>query len=185
MADLDAAKLAGLLADADRLRVVSALVLGDTSLEAIASTTVVPLDRVANAVGRLAAAGLVIEGDDGTLVVVESAFAVAARDAAKQRPDTERDAFADVPDTDAKVLRSFVRDGRLTSIPVARNKRLVILEWLSQKFEPGRHYSEAAVNLVLGQIHADTAALRRYLVDEGFLDREDRKYWRSGGRVEP
>jgi len=27
----------------------------------------------------------------------------------------------------------------------------------------------------------DTAALRRYLVDEGFLDREAGDYWRAGG----
>jgi hypothetical protein len=31
--------------------------------------------------------------------------------------------------------------------------------------------------------HPDFAALRRYLVDEGFLTREDGVYWRSGGRT--
>jgi hypothetical protein len=40
------------------------------------------------------------------------------------------------------------------------------------------------VNLMLGKWHADTAALRRYLVDEGFLDRADGVYWRAGGTVE-
>ena len=39
------------------------------------------------------------------------------------------------------------------------------------------------VNLKLGLWHADTASLRRYLVDEGFLDRADGVYWRSGGTV--
>ena len=39
------------------------------------------------------------------------------------------------------------------------------------------------VNLMLGKWHADTAALRRYLVDEGFLDRESGVYWRVGGTV--
>jgi hypothetical protein len=39
------------------------------------------------------------------------------------------------------------------------------------------------VNLMLGKWHEDTAALRRYLVDEGFLDREAGEYWRSGGTV--
>ena len=46
-----------------------------------------------------------------------------------------------------------------------------------------RRYSEAMVNLILGQRHPDTAALRRYLVDEGFLDRSDGQYWRSGGSI--
>jgi hypothetical protein len=41
------------------------------------------------------------------------------------------------------------------------------------------------VNLILGKRHADTAALRRHLVDHGFLDRADGQYWRSGGTVQP
>lgn len=81
------------------------------------------------------------------------------------------------------LLSRFVKDGRLMTIPTVHSKRLVVLDWLAQEFDPGRHYSEAAVNLILGQRHADTAALRRYLVDEGFLDRADGQYWRSGGTV--
>lgn len=41
--------------------------------------------------------------------------------------------------------------------------------------------------LVLGhERYADTAALRRYLVDDGFLEREGGggHYWRSGGTFE-
>jgi hypothetical protein len=37
---------------------------------------------------------------------------------------------------------------------------------------------------VLRALHDDHAALRRYLVDEDFLSREDGYYWRSGGTVE-
>ncbi len=81
-------------------------------------------------------------------------------------------------------MRAFVRDGRLTSIPTAQSKKLIILDWLAQLFEPGRRYSEKMVNLMLGQIHPDTAALRRYMVDAGFLDREAGQYWRSGGTVD-
>ena len=61
----------------------------------------------------------------------------------------------------------------------------VILDWLAQRFEPGRRYSERMVNLTIGQVHADTAALRRYLVDEGFMAREGGEYWRIGGTTEP
>jgi len=37
---------------------------------------------------------------------------------------------------------------------------------------------------VLRAFWPDYAALRRYLVDEGFLDRADGVYWRAGGTVE-
>lgn len=88
------------------------------------------------------------------------------------------------PDTD-RVLRAFVRDDRLVSIPVAQAKRMVVLDWLAKDFEPGRRYSEQMVNLIIGRHHADTAALRRYLVDAGLMDRAAGEYWRSGGSTPP
>lgn len=86
------------------------------------------------------------------------------------------------------VLRAFMtEDGRLRSIPAAHGKRLVILDVIAQDFEPGQRYTEKQVNLILGKRHADTAALRRYLVDDGFLEREGGagRYWRAGGTFEP
>jgi hypothetical protein len=82
------------------------------------------------------------------------------------------------------VLRSFLApDGSLTSIPTKIRKRLVVLDHLAQEFEPGEKYDETAVNNRLRAFHDDVAALRRYLVEEGFLDRHDGLYWRSGGTV--
>ena len=81
----------------------------------------------------------------------------------------------------SRALAPFVRDGRLVVIPARLGKRLVVLDWLAQDFEPGTHYSESMVNLIIGRHHADTAALRRYLVDHGFLDRHAGEYWRCGG----
>jgi hypothetical protein len=88
---------------------------------------------------------------------------------------------ADPPLELQKVLRAFVVDGRIVTMPSKHSKRLVLLDWLAQDFEPGRTYSEQMVNLIIGRRHADTAALRRYLVDEGLMDREGGRYWRSGG----
>lgn len=83
------------------------------------------------------------------------------------------------------VLRSFLdADGRLRSIPSKLSKRLVILDHLAQLFEPGQKYPEAEVNRRLREVHQDVAALRRYLVEEGFLDREGGRYWRTGGSFE-
>ena len=81
------------------------------------------------------------------------------------------------------MLRSFVRVGRLTQIPTTRSKRLVVLDRLAQEFEPGRRYQERTVNTMLSRWHDDPAALRRYLVDEGFLSRDAGVYWRTGGSV--
>ena len=68
--------------------------------------------------------------------------------------------------------------------PARRSKRLVVLERLAQEFEIGIRYPEAEVRVILERFHPDHAALRRYLVDEGFLGREQGVYWRTGGRVD-
>ncbi len=86
---------------------------------------------------------------------------------------------------DARTLGNFLGDdGTLHTIPSKRAKLLVVLDHLAQSFEPGRVYPEAEVNEVLQRFHPDHAALRRYLVDDGFLTREAGHYWRSGGTVD-
>jgi hypothetical protein len=176
-----ARELVGLLADDDRRRVVAALILGASDADAVRRETGLDARAAGRAVQRLVDAGLVVRGDGGGLHLLGEAFALAARAAAAAEPPSTE--HADEPADVARVLRSFVRDGRLTSIPTVHAKRLVVLDWLAQRFEPGRHYSEPMVNLILGQVHPDTAALRRYLVDEGLLSRDHGEYWRSGGTV--
>jgi hypothetical protein len=86
---------------------------------------------------------------------------------------------------DARVLHNFLAaDGRLRVIPSKQSKLLVVLDHLAQAFEPGRTYAEAEVNELLQRFHPDYAALRRYLVENGFLTREHNVYWRSGGTFE-
>ena len=83
---------------------------------------------------------------------------------------------------DDRVLQHFLAaDGRLRTIPTKHKKLLVVLDRLAQEFEPGRSYPEAEVNEILQRFHPDYAALRRYLVENGFMTREENVYWRSGG----
>lgn len=85
----------------------------------------------------------------------------------------------------AKVPGTFVgADGRWARIPAKRSKRLVLLDVAAQEFEPGGTYPETEVNARLQAFHDDVAALRRHLVDEGFLDRREGRYWRTGGTVD-
>ncbi len=88
-------------------------------------------------------------------------------------------------DRSTRVLSAFLgADGRLHTIPTKQAKLLVVLDHLAQSFEPGRTYPEAEVNEVLYRFHPDYAALRRYLVENQFLTRQDNVYWRSGGTFE-
>jgi hypothetical protein len=84
----------------------------------------------------------------------------------------------------ARVLRRYLHDGRLTAMPRAGRRRMIVLEHIVQRFEPGLRYPEDAVNAVLREVWPDYAALRRYLVDAGLLARSAGEYWRIGGRVD-
>lgn len=177
---VDAATIVGLLADETRLKVVAALALGAGTLEEVAEGTGLPLKDVALAARRLGRAGLV-HRDGHALALHTDRFAAAARAAAESAPPPEP--LSDDPAEDA-VLSAFVRDGRLVSIPAQYSKRVLVLQHLVRVFEPGVRYPEREVNALLAVWHPDTAALRRYLVDEGLLTREAGIYWRSGGYVD-
>jgi hypothetical protein len=177
---LDPGTIVGLLADPTRLKVVAALALGAGTIEDVAQASGLPLKDVALAARRLARAGLV-HRDGHTLLLHAERFGAAARAAAAAAPAPEP--LSDDPAQDA-VLSAFVRNGRLTSIPAQRSKRLVVLDHLVRVFEAGVRYPEREVNALLAVWHPDVAALRRYLVDEGFLTREAGVYWRSGGTVD-
>jgi hypothetical protein len=177
---VDAATIAGLLADPTRLKVVAALALGATTIEEAAEAAGLPLKDVALAARRLARGGLV-HRDGHALALRSELFGAAARAAAEAAPPPEP--LSEDPAEDA-VLSAFVRGGRLTAIPAQRSKRLVVLDHLVRVFEPGVRYPERQVNVLLAVWHPDVAALRRYLVDEGLLTREAGVYWRSGGYVE-
>ncbi len=137
---------------------------------------------MATALHRLEAGGLVERGRDGTLVLLAAAFGQAARTAAAEAPAPDDPGAGHDVET-AKVLRSFVRDGRLVALPTAQSKKRVVLDVICQDFEPGERFSEPEVNLRLRRWHDDVASLRRWLVDLGYLDRDAGEYWRSGGPV--
>jgi hypothetical protein len=80
---------------------------------------------------------------------------------------------------DRKVLKDFITpDGKLTAVPTQNKKRSVVLRYFVKMFEPGVRYPEKQVNEMLKPHFADTASLRRYMVDEGLLQRENAIYWR-------
>ncbi len=77
----------------------------------------------------------------------------------------------------ARVLATFIKDGRLVSIPVQYKKRRYVMDELARSFEWGRLYDEKEVNAILKTFHEDYASLRRELIDEGIMLRESSRYW--------
>lgn len=171
------------LADPERLRIAGALAAGDAAAATLAETLELPLSRVRRHLTRLAAAGVArLQPDRRTYRLDRETLRSAAEQVGPPR-DAGIALGAATEDEEA-VLRTFFREGRITEIPMKASKRRIVLERVAIEFEPGIRYGEPEVNAIVGAFYNDHAALRRYLVDEGFLDRRSGVYWRAGGPVE-
>jgi hypothetical protein len=79
-----------------------------------------------------------------------------------------------------KVVRAFLRDDRLVSIPARQSRRDLLLPVILDRcFPEDREYEEKEVNMRLALLHPDVAALRRYLVDGGLMERQAGIYRRA------
>ena len=73
--------------------------------------------------------------------------------------------------------------GRFTHMPGKRQKKkqALMFEYLAEKFDEGRQYSESGVNEILNKHHTfnDPASLRRFMFGCKLLDRtlDGRSYW--------
>ena len=77
-----------------------------------------------------------------------------------------------------RVLDSFFEYGRLKSIPAQRKKERICLEEIAKELELGRPYPERELNQVLLRFHQDYCTLRRDMISEGILRREEGLYTR-------
>jgi hypothetical protein len=171
------------LADPERLQMLGVLARRSAGPGELSELLEVPAARVRKHLNRLTAAGIVRLNDDRRSYRLDPET---LRWAAEQvgPPRQAGIALGAANEDEEVVLRTFFRDGRLTEIPARESKRRIVLERISLEFEPGVRYDERTVNAIVGRFYGDHAAIRRYLVDEGFLSRERGEYWRSGGRVD-
>lgn len=82
-----------------------------------------------------------------------------------------------------KIKQFLDSSGKITQLPQKQKAKRALLEYLVEKFEPGRTYSEREVNGICSQWHifGDYFLLRRELVDHGLLcrERDGSLYWRA------
>jgi hypothetical protein len=203
---MDADLLTGLraLVDQHRLRIVGRLATSPTDPETLARELKLPVHLVRKQLEVLAHAGLVEPRPDrpGTLGVrmdriggLGRALAVMEREgrglpgvaggAWPHEGESLADTLARLRPTpeEAKTLRAYLVDGRLETIPAQPAKRQIVLRFLLERvFTEDREYPEKEVNARLALFHPDVAALRRYLYDERYLDRQAGMYRRREPR---
>jgi hypothetical protein len=167
------------MTSAERLRVIGALARGRATQAEIAEQLHLPVRDVFNHLSFLAHVGVVSESD-GVYDLNEKGIESLARgEFGGKRPSYE--AKDEKKEDVRKVLRNFLNaDGTLKQLPPIGNKLLIILNFIVDAFTFNANYTEKEVNTILRRFHVDTAALRRYLVDNGLMAREGdgSRYWR-------
>ena len=172
------------LGEPRRLRIVGLLAEKPRTVEQLGALLGVGVSTVSHHLSRLADAGLVSARSESYYSVymlsTETLTSMAKellKQAEQQRPAEE----SGMGDFDRKVLGTFTTpDGRITAFPAGEKKFQVLLRHVLKAFEPGVRYPEKRVNQILSNFNADTARLRRGLVDYRLMAREGGggKYWR-------
>jgi hypothetical protein len=176
------------LSDPQRLRILGFLAGRPSSADVLAAELALPLAVVVRHVRVLRTVGLV--KPDGSARGASLVLRVdTLQKIGRQLDEMEHGADRSGPtgpdgealaSEDAKVLRGYLEDGRLTTIPAQEKKRLVILRWLrDQVFTEDREYPEKEVNQRLAVFHPDVASLRRAIVDSGLASRAAGLYRRT------
>lgn len=73
----------------------------------------------------------------------------------------------------------FSGEGALKNFPAKEKRKIVILEKIAENYKKGQKYSEKEIDRILKRIYEDYAALRRALIEYGYLDRskDGSAYW--------
>lgn len=171
------------LADENRLKLLGILATRECSVEELAALLQLRAPTVSHHLARLKEQGLVsmrTEGNthlyrlDAEMLRATSKGLLSSEKMVELVPLQAMDDQA----WERKVLRDFFEGPVLKEIPANRKKRSVVLRWLATLFEPNTRYTEAQVNEMLQRHHLDASTLRREMVGEHLLQREQGIYWR-------
>lgn len=77
------------------------------------------------------------------------------------------------------ILTKYIQEDRLKTFPLKEKHRLIVAGEMTKRFQPDERYSEKEINQQLKEVYSDYVLLRRYLIENGFLDRktDGSEYW--------
>lgn len=167
------------LADKSRIQILKSLMEKDMYVELLAQRLSLTPATISFHLKKLMDAGAITSRKEQYYTIYsinDDIFKVSILDILKEKSEEsdlqqERDnAYR------KKVIDSFFEYGKLKSIPAQRKKKLIILEEIAKAFEAGRDYSEREVNIIIADFHDDFCTLRRNMISEGLLKRENMTY---------
>ncbi|MFA7418130.1 MAG: metalloregulator ArsR/SmtB family transcription factor [Melioribacteraceae bacterium] len=168
------------LADTSRLQVLNAVLQKPQYVEELAHRINLAVSTVSFHLKKLEKAGLVFKKKDQYYIVYQvndEIFNLTLReltsfDNIEKFVQDER-----VEKYRQKVLKTFMKNKRLTKLPVQRKKKLIILDEFIKKFNTNKKYTENEVDSLINETYDDHCTIRRLLIEEGMMQRENQIYW--------
>lgn len=180
MSEAETIRLFKCLADKSRLQILKSLMIEDMDVERLADRLDLTPATISFHLKKLAEAGAVrsYKKQYYTMYALcKEVFMTRILDIIREESD---EAALQAQRDDAyrkRVLDSFFEYGKLKSIPVQRKKERIVLEEISKAFEPGRIYTEREVNIIIADVYDDFCTIRRDMIGEQLMERENGKYW--------
>ena len=168
------------LADRSRLIIVNALLQKPHYVEELSERLGLSASTISFHLKKLEEAELVMAEKEQyytTYTINEAALGKSLRDTIAIENAEMKDQEERIELYRRKVLKSFIRHGKLVKIPVQRKKKRIILEEIIRRFEPGRIYPEKEINLIIAEFHDDFCTIRRDMISEKLMSRRKGKYW--------
>lgn len=171
------------LSDPTRLRILLLLSRGEVHGQALAEKLNLSQPTVTHHAAKLREAALIMERRDKNTVYfkLNPEFIQAGSDASLKfifaKGVEEMEVESPESSLKASVLRNFfAKDGRLRQIPSQYKKKLIALQYIVEKLEPGVVYTEKEINEFIKQFHEDYATIRREFIMHQFMYRENDQY---------
>ena len=179
MTENEAIKMFKCLADKSRLQILKSLVEEPMYVERLSKRLGLTPPTISFHLKKLEDAGIVTSMKDQYYTIYslrDSILAARMIDIIREESSEKSEQEEREELYRKKVIESFFEYGKLKSIPVQRKKERIVLEEIMKAFEPGRVYTEREVNIIIADFHDDFCTLRRDMISEGLLTRNNSEY---------
>ena len=168
------------LADTSRLRVLNSLMQKPQYVEELANRLNLAVSTISFHLKKLEKAGLIKKQKEQYYVIYSLNDELFSKSLRELTSFENIEIFSEeerVKKYRDKVLKVFIKKGRLIKLPVQHKKKLIILEEFLKLFEKNRQYDEKEVDEIIHTMYDDHCLIRRLLIEEMYMKRDGHRYW--------
>ncbi|MBT5420500.1 MAG: DUF2087 domain-containing protein, partial [Candidatus Cloacimonetes bacterium] len=167
------------LADRSRLLIVKSLIEKPQYLEELAKRLNLALSTVSFHLKKLEKAGLAWKEKQQYYTIFflkRELFEKTLEEFMNFEIDEKQEQEERIKQYKEKILKTFMKDGKIRQIPAQKQKRWIVFEQILNEFEFGKEYNEKDVNQIIQKYNEDYCSIRRSFIEEHVMSRQDYVY---------